>query len=52
MFVAPNVEGLVATRVVPQGQPVMEYTGKIGFQDEIHGREKLGSIQNFIVLYT
>lgn len=51
MFVAPNVEGLVATKIIPQDHPVMEYCGKVGFQDETHGREKPGSVQNFLVLY-
>ncbi|KAJ1363571.1 hypothetical protein KIN20_023470 [Parelaphostrongylus tenuis] len=51
MFVAPDVEGLVATETIKQDDVIMEYIGQVCLPDECPGRLQRGALQPFCVLY-
>ncbi|KAI1726215.1 PHD-finger domain-containing protein [Ditylenchus destructor] len=54
MFVAPNVKGLVATKAIPQGSPVIEYSGCFSLLSETGNKEKAMSQnkQNVTLIYS
>lgn len=53
MFVASNVEGLVATKEsnLLEGSPIIEYTGNFSMIHESGNREKLPGKINFVLAY-
>ncbi|KAI1732700.1 PHD-finger domain-containing protein [Ditylenchus destructor] len=53
MFVAASVEGLVATKEIPQGNPVIEYSGCFSLMSEIGNKDKAMSQnkQNAALIY-
>ncbi|EYC11352.1 hypothetical protein Y032_0051g2163 [Ancylostoma ceylanicum] len=51
MFVAPDVEGLVATELIKQDDVIMEYVGNVCLPDECPGRLQRGALQPYCVLY-
>lgn len=52
MFVASNVEGLVATHDIAAGSLVIKYSGCFSLAKESSLREKFQIKNNFILKYT
>lgn len=51
MFVASNIEGLVATHDIVAGSLVIEYSGCFSLAKESSLREKLPAKNNFVLKY-
>lgn len=49
MFVAPEKEGLVATRPIPLTQPAAEFRGRVGLPAQVKARDKAGRLLPFIL---
>ncbi|VDN23648.1 unnamed protein product [Gongylonema pulchrum] len=51
MFVAHNIQGLVATRVFRPDEPVLYFCGRISLATECSGRDE-GMVMPFVILYS
>uniref|UniRef100_A0A183EBR3 SET domain-containing protein n=1 Tax=Gongylonema pulchrum TaxID=637853 RepID=A0A183EBR3_9BILA len=51
MFVAHNIQGLVATRVFHPDEPVLYFCGRISLASECSGRDE-GMVLPFVILYS
>ncbi len=52
MYVGPQIMGVVTTHTVPPNHPVAEYRGRICLKSECNGKDKLGRIIPYCLMYS